>query len=325
MKYLLPVEQKGSISFKFTESDPLSIGNNQVRISVRSIGVNRADLLQKQGLYPPPKGESEIIGLEISGVITETGINCTRFKGGDKVFALLAGGGYAHEVVVDERLVMNNPVGLSFEQCAGIAEVFITAYQAMIEIGKLKRGECILIHAGASGLGTAAIQLASSIGARTVVTVGTDNKADFCRKLGADHTINYRKEDFESTMSRLGLQADVIIDPIGASYFQKNVAVAATDCRWVLLAFLGGRKVEEINITKFLVKRINLVGSTLRSRSLDYKSHLITEFSKRFLPLFQDGQLKPIMDRVFPWEEVDQAHAYIEANKNIGKVILRVE
>ncbi|TRX48582.1 NAD(P)H-quinone oxidoreductase [Fulvivirga sp. M361] len=309
------------------EAPTPQISNRQLLIKVRSCGVNRADILQREGKYPPPKGESPIIGLEVSGVVEEVGGECERFQAGDHVVALLAGGGYAEYVAVDESLVMPVPAGLSFEEAAGIAEVFITAYQALFYIAKLEKGQTALIHAGASGVGTAAIQLCHSIGAKSIVTAGSTEKIRFCEALGASSGINYRDTpafDGHVLEHTGGKGADVIIDPIGASYFDRNLKAIATDGRWVLLAAMGGAKVPEMNLGKLLVKRVSLTGSTLRSRDSTYKARLVRQFSEQFLNSFESGALKPVIDQVFPWEEVAKAHRYMEQNRNTGKIILSI-
>lgn len=315
------------------EADQLYLGETstpaadpgQLLIKVKASGVNRADILQRQGKYPPPKGESEIIGLEISGVVEEVGSDCTRYKKGDRVFALLAGGGYAEYVAIDERLVMPVPSDLSFEEAAGIAEVFLTAHQVLFLVAQLKQDEVALIHAGASGVGTAAIQLCRSAGAVVIVTAGSDEKVKFCQALGAEHGINYKTEsDFATRIMEYtnGHGADVIIDPVGAAYFDRNLEAVAPDGRWVLLAAMGGAKVQQANLAKLLMKRVTLSGSTLRARSKSYKATLVHDFAERFLPQFETGQLKPVIDRVFEWQDVAEAHTYMEQNKNMGKIVL---
>lgn len=298
--------------------------STQVLVKVKATALNRADTLQRQGLYPPPKGESEIMGLEMAGIIEEVGNQITKWKAGDRVFALLAGGGYAEYVTLDEQLLLPIPKNLSFEQAAAVAEVFLTAHQALFWLADLKRDEYVLIHAGASGVGTAAIQLAKLAGAQVIVTAGSSSKLQKCKELGADLAINYKEEDFTEQVKRFtqGKGANVIIDFIGASYDQQNMNSISVDGRWVVLAMLGGRK-GELDFAKLLMKRVKLMGSTLRARKLTYKAQLIADFSTRFLPEFVNGNLRPVIDSVFDWENVAEAHHYMEANKNTGKIILK--
>lgn len=316
----------------FGGPDQLYVGHHEmptldaesVLIKVSAAGVNRADVLQRTGKYPPPRGESEILGLEVSGIVESVGESCTKYKPDDKVMALCAGGGYAQYVKVPQGLVMPIPTGVSLEEAAAIPEVFITAYQVLFAIGKLNTGEWVLIHAGASGVGTAAIQLAKAVDAKVIVTVGTQEKAAFCEQLGADLAINYKQDpEWQESVREItnGHGADLIIDPVGASYFHKNLAAAAVDGRWILIAGMGGVEASEVNLAKILIKRISLIGSTLRSRSLAYKSELIDNFSNRFLHEF-DKALKPVIHRMFDYQDVAEAHAFMEDNRNIGKLLL---
>jgi len=313
-------------SLSIGEVNEPTVSSGEIQIKVRAIGVNRADTLQRKGLYPPPEGESEILGLEVAGEVCHIGEGCKRFKLGDRVFALLAGGGYAEYVCVDERLAMSIPENLSFEEAAGVAEVFLTAYQALFQLAELLADETVLIHAGASGVGTAAIQLAKFINARVVITAGTDEKIRFCKKLGADIGINYKtSSNFDEMILKQCIDGvEVVIDFVGASYFDRNVSVLKLDGRWVILAFLGGRVAKNLNLGGILMKRIKIMGSTLRARTTEYKAQLIKEFDKEFMTHFAGGELKPIIDKVFSWMEVEKAHEYMETNQNIGKIILKI-
>ena len=302
------------------------MNDHQILMKVKACGINRADILQREGKYPPPQGESNIIGLEVAGMVKEVGAACTRFKPGDKVFALLAGGGYAEYVAVDERLAMPIPEGLSFEEAAGVAEVFLTAHQTLFFVAGLKKHENILIHAGASGVGTAAIQLARLVGAKTLITAGSNEKVEFCRAMGADHGVNYQQSPaFDQWVKECtnGRGADVILDPVGASYFERNLNAIGMDGRWIILALMGGAKVPEVKLAKVLMKRITISGSTLRARTLDYKAALVEDFTAKFLDHFARKSLKPVIDRVFPWSKVAQAHIYMEQNRNMGKIVLK--
>lgn len=303
------------------------ITNNEVLIKVKATALNRADIMQRQGNYPPPKGASPILGLEMAGVVEEIGAHCSTYKPGDRVCALLPGGGYAEYAAVPEAMILPIPENLNFQQAAAIPEVFLTAYQCLFWIGQLKSNETVLIHAGASGVGTAAIQLAREIGAHIIVTAGSERKLAVCRDLGAEAAINYKDGPFASNVldATENRGVDLILDFVGASYWQQNLSALALDSRMVLIALLGGARVEQVNLGVLLRKRIQLTATTLRTRSLDYKIRLTREFADFALPRFADGRLKPVIDRIFPWECVVEAHQYMEANQNIGKIVLRVD
>lgn len=300
-------------------------GEDELLVRVRATALNRADVLQRKGQYPPPPGASEILGLECAGEVETTGAAVQRWRPGDRVCALLPGGGYAEFAVVPERMAMPIPEGFTFEQAAAIPEAFLTAYQALHWLGKVRANECVLIHAGASGVGTAAIQLAHHAGAIVAVTAGSKEKLQACRDLGAEYTINYKEEDFAPEIHEMtgGKGVDLIIDFIGAAYFQKNLSALATDGRLVNLAMMGGRMVKNADISPILRKRLTVTGSTLRNRSLAYKIELTEAFAAHAMPLFEQKKLAPIIARVFPWMAVAEAHRYMEANLNIGKIVLR--
>jgi len=297
---------------------------NEIRVKVKATAVNRADILQRQGHYPPPKGASPIMGLEIAGVVDEVGSKVTKWKVGDRIFGLLEGGGYAEYVTLNEDMAMPIPDSLSFEEAAAIPEVYLTGYQTLFWIGGLKQGERVLIHAGASGVGTAAIQMAKEKGAYVVVTAGSNEKCEACRKLGANLAINYKTDSFaEVIKASIGSSSiDVVLDFIGASYWEQNLEVLGMDGRHVLISTLGGSKLQNVDLRVIMNKRLTLTGTTLRSRDRDYKIRLVQEFIETMLPMFVKGRLKPVIDRVFPITEVQDAHRYMEANKNIGKIVL---
>lgn len=314
----------GSEVLALGEAPTPQIKANEILIKVKATAINRADTLQRKGAYPPPKGESELLGLEVAGIIEEVENADSNWKKGDRVMALLGGGGYAEYVAVNEGLVMPVPDKLSFQEAAGIPEVFLTAYQALFYLADLQANETVLLHAGASGVGTAAIQLIKKVGAKVIITASTPEKIDACKQLGADVGINYKEENFAERVKEIteGKGVNVIIDFVGASYYEKNIKSIATDGRWVVLAMLGGRKADGFDFGRLLMKRVKLMGSTLRSRSLAYKSQLIQDFSQQFLSDFSQAHLQPVIDCQFNWEEVAKAHDYIEANRNIGKVVL---
>jgi tumor protein p53-inducible protein 3 len=316
MKYISHAD--GSLSLKSTEVRAPC--RDEIMVKVTASGINRADLLQVAGHYPPPPGASEILGLEISGIVEEVGGEVVAFGKGDRVMGLLAGGGYAEYVTDQQGLFMKIPENIDIIDAAGIPEAFLTAYQGLFELSHLQKQETVLIHAGASGVGTAAIQLAKARGAQVIVTAGSVEKCDFCRELGAQHAIHYKQEDFEEVIKKIG-GVDVVIDPIGGHYFPKNINLLNTDGRYVVLAFMGGAQ-SNIELGKVLSKRIHVMGTTLRARSLDYKQHLIAGFELYFQEKLASGLIKPVIDTVFPVQAVTKAHAFMANNQNIGKLLL---
>lgn len=298
---------------------------NEVRIKVKATALNRADTMQRRGLYPPPPGASPILGLEVAGDVVSIGSSVTTAKVGDKVCALLAGGGYAQFACVHEDLLLPIPSGMDSGVAAGIPEVFLTAYQALIYLAELKEGETILIHAGASGVGTAAIQIAKSLGVKVIVTASA-GKHQLCKDLGASLCIDYRSQNFETEVSNYtdGKGVNVILDFLAASYFQQNINSMAVDGRMVMLAAMGGIKVSDLDMGKIVWKRLKIMGSTLRARSLDYKIKLSQDLKDQFWSNFENGTFKPIIDSQFDWTDVVKAHERMEANLNAGKIILNV-
>lgn len=297
----------------------------EVLVRVEATALNRADVLQRQGKYPPPPGESPILGLEMAGTVVETGKGVSKWRPGSRVCGLLGGGGYAEYAVIHEDMALPAPAGFDAVQAAAIPEVFLTAYQALNGLVQLKEGEMVLIHAGASGVGTAAIQLARAMGARAIVTASAAKQAA-CLELGAERAIDYQKEDFEAAVQEYtqGEGVDAIVDFIGAPYLQANLNLLRTDGRLVLLALMGGFKMEQLNILPVLRKRLQVMGSTLRARPLEYKAALSQGLFRFAWPLFEQGKLKPVIDTVFDWHDVADAHRYMEANRNVGKIVLRV-
>lgn len=308
------------------EVDPPIPGAREILVEVEATALNRADLLQRQGKYPPPEGESDIMGLEMAGVVKKVGVEVKKWKVGDAVCGLLPGGGYAQLAKIHEDMALPLPKGFSMEEAAAVPEVFLTAFQALSWLGGLEKGETVLIHAGASGVGTAAIQMARVMGARPIITA-SKNKHAFCLDLGAAHAIDYKNQDFEAEINKITHKrgAHLIVDFIGAPYFQKNLNALASDGRLVMLGFLGGARLPEVNLAPVLRKRLQIQGSTLRSRSLDYKIRLSKDMCDFAWPLLENRQLKPIIDKVFSWEKVVEAHRYMEANKNVGKIVLKLE
>jgi len=302
-------------------------GPGQVLIQVAATSVNRADLQQRAGSYPPPPGESEILGLEAAGVIAEVGEGATGWRTGDRVMTLLGGGGYAEYAAAPAATLMPVPDGLDLVQAAAISEVFITAYLNVFREAGLKPGETLLVHGGASGVGTAAIQLVKALGGgRVIVTVGSKAKAEACQALGADHAILYKEEDFAERASALteGRGPDVILDHIGAAYLEKNLSCLALYGRLVIIGLLGGARAE-LNIGRMMVKRQRIIGSVLRARPVDEKAAVTRAFADAAVPKFANGELKPVIHEVMPLDEVRRAHELVGANANTGKVILVVD
>lgn len=325
MKAIIIKEPGGPEVLSVGEHPAPSLGENEVRIKVKATALNRADTMQRRGLYPPPPGASPILGLEVAGVVEAKGSSVTSAKVGDKVCALLAGGGYAEYACVHEDLLLPIPSGMDYTNAAGIPEVFLTAYQALIYLADLQAGETILIHAGASGVGTAAIQIAKCLGAKVIVTASS-GKHQLCKDLGANHCVDYKTQNFETEVDSItdGKGVNVILDFLAASYFQQNINSMAVDARMVMLAAMGGIKVTDLDMGKIVWKRLKIMGSTLRARSLDYKIKLTKDLKDQFWAKFEDGSFKPIIDSQFDWTDVVKAHERMEANLNAGKIILNI-
>lgn len=317
MRFVLD-DETGLLSLQ--EQDTVYPGPDDIRIKVVGSGINRADLLQKQGKYPPPPGASATLGLEVAGVVDAIGSKVKNFQIGDHVMGLLAGGGYAESVADHADLFMPIPKSTSLIEAAGIPEAFLTSYQVLFQLGQLKPNESVLIHAGASGVGSAAIQLAKAIGSTVYTTVGSEEKTTFCKQLGADAVVNYRLNDFEQIIHNQG-GVDLVIDVVGGNYFQKNINVLKTDGRYIVVAFMGGAKVN-VHLGQILTKRIRLQGTTLRARSIPYKKQLIQDFLNQFNNHLTSGKIRPIIDQVFPITSVNEAHDYMEKNLNKGKIVL---
>jgi putative PIG3 family NAD(P)H quinone oxidoreductase len=296
-----------------------------LRIRVAATAVNRADLLQRRGLYPPPPGASPILGLECAGEVVESAPDVTGFRPGDRVMALLSGGGYAEQVVVDAGSAMPVPAALSLEEAAALPEVCLTVFSNVFQLGGLAAGGSLLVHGGGSGIGTAAIRMVKAAGARVFVTAGSDAKCERCRALGADLAVNYRTGDFVAAVKQAtgGEGVDVVLDSIGAPYFERNLAALRTGGRLVLIGLMGGAKTE-LNLGVLLARRLSLIGSTLRSRSHAEKAAVVAGFRARFGRELESGALRPVVDRVLPLEQAAEAHRLLEASEHFGKVVLRV-
>ena len=296
---------------------------DELLVKVHAAALNRADTFQRKGQYPPPEGASEILGLDIAGTVEAMGPGCVNWSEGDSVFGLVPGGGYAEYAVIHKDMAMAIPPGLSMVEAAAIPEVFLTAYQALHWLGEMQAKDHVLIHAGASGVGTAAIQLVRQARAHPYITASA-SKHDVCGDLGAEVTVDYTSEDFAQRIQDVtaGRGVDIVIDFVGAPYFHKNVASLAVDGRIIQLATLGGSTVNEVSLRALMAKRIHLLASTLRSRSRAYKVRLTSEFAADLLPHFVDGALQPVIDSTFDWAEAAAAHRRMENNDNAGKIVL---
>jgi putative PIG3 family NAD(P)H quinone oxidoreductase len=306
---------------------PRPPGPGQVLLRVAATAVNRADLQQRSGNYPPPPGESEILGLEAAGVIEAVGEGVEGWSRGDRAMTLLGGGGYAELALAPAGTLMPIPAGLDLTTAAALPEVFLTAYLNVFREAGLREGETLLVHGGASGVGTAAIQLAKALRSATVfVTVGSEDKAAACRELGADEAVLYRREDFAERVRELtgGKGADVILDHIGAKYLEPNLACLAPYGRLVIIGLLGGAKAE-LNIGRLMVKRQRVIGSVLRARPVAEKAALTAAFREEVLPLFESGRLRPVIHAILPLAEARAGHEMMGANANTGKIVLQVD
>jgi putative PIG3 family NAD(P)H quinone oxidoreductase len=305
------------------EVDAPALGPNDLRIRVAAAGVNRADLLQRRGMYPPPPGASPLLGLECAGEVIEVGVRVTGWKRGDRAMALLAGGGYAEQVVVDAGSAMPVPQALSDTEAAGLPEVYLTVFLNVFQLGSLGEGGTLLVHGGGSGIGTAAIQLAKLAGAKVIVTAGSDEKCARCQALGADLAVNYRTENFTDAVRGAtgGAGVDVVLDSIGASYLEGNLASLASGGRLVLIGLMGGAKAE-LNLALLLARRLSLIGSTLRTRSLEEKARLVAAFRARFGAELEAGRIRPVVDRQLSFSQAGDAHRLLQASEHFGKVVL---
>jgi putative PIG3 family NAD(P)H quinone oxidoreductase len=312
-----------------TSADP-TFGADEVLVDIHATALNRADLMQRAGNYPPPPGAPDIIGLEMAGVIAQTGADVQGWQVGDRVCALLPGGGYAEQVAVPQAMLMPIPTGWDFNTAAGLPEVYLTAFVNLYMEASLQPGETVLVHGGASGVGTAAIQLLQASGNPVIVTAGSDDKCAACADLGADLAINYRTEDFvervrtfTNSQGSSGQGVDVIMDMVGADYLAKNLSLLKLKGRLVFISTLSGTKTE-IDLRHLMGKRLRLIGSVLRSRALAEKVAIKETFMAKFWPLVEAGTIKPVIDTIYPIAQANVAQQQMAENRNIGKIILQV-
>jgi putative PIG3 family NAD(P)H quinone oxidoreductase len=321
------VEKPGDESvLKLGEVPEPSIKPDEILIRVRAAGVNRADLLQRQGFYPPPPGASEIIGMECAGEVVAVGSNAPGWKAGDRAMALIPGGGYAEKAVAHFGSAMKIPAALSFEEAAGVPEVFLTVYLNCFMLGAIKRGESALIHGGGSGIGTASIQLLKEAGVRVIVTAGSDEKCDQCRKLGADVAINYKSGPFAPAVKAAtdGRGVDVILDSIGGAYLAGNIESLGQGGRLVLIGLMQGTRAE-IDLAAVLRRHLKIYGSTLRSRSAAEKAQIVAAFLAQFGTALEAGKLRPPIYKVVPAADAATAHRMMEASEHFGKIVLKFD
>jgi NADPH2:quinone reductase len=323
---VIGISKPGGPEVLLPETRPIpKPGPDEILIKVLAAGVNRPDVAQRMGHYPPPPGASDLPGLEVAGEVVAVGSSAKKHKVGDKVMSLVAGGGYAQYCIAQDAQAMTVPPALSILEAGAIPETLMTVWHNVFERGALKPGETLLVHGGSSGIGTMAIQLAKAFGAKVIVTVGSKEKADACVKLGADRAINYRTEDFvaEVKATTSGNGADVILDMVGGDYIERNYDAAAIDGRVVQIAFLGAPKAD-VNFTKLMVKRLTHTGSTLRPRSNADKAKMVAAIEEKVIPFLREGRIKPVMDRTFPLEKAVDAHRRMETSEHIGKIVLEV-
>src|ERR1700694_794583 len=323
---VIGISKPGGPEVLLPETRPVPApGPGEILIKVIAAGVNRPDVAQRSGSYPPPPGASDLPGLEVAGEVVAVGPGAAKHKPGDKVMSLVAGGAYAQYAIAQDAQAMTVPPSLSMIEAGAIPETLMTVWHNVFERGGLKAGETLLTHGGSSGIGTMAIQLAKAFGAKVIVTVGSKEKADACLKLGADRAINYKTEDFVTEVKNAtdGPGANVILDMVGGDYIERNYDAAAIEGRVVQIAFLGGPKAT-VNFAKLMVKRLHHTGSTLRPRSNTDKAAMVAAIEAKVMPLLREGRIKPLIDSTFPLEKAADAHRRMETSEHIGKIVLVV-
>lgn len=326
MKAIRVIAENGGPQLVWQEVADPDYGPDEVLVAIHASALNRADLFQAAGNYPPPPGAPDILGLDMAGTIAAVGANVADWQVGDRVCALLPGGGYAEKVAVPHRMLMPLPDDWTFEEAAALPEVFLTAFVNIFMEAHFEPGETVLVHGGASGVGTAAIQLVREAGGHIVVTAGKPEKVAACRELGADLAINYNEADFvEQTRAFTGgAGVDIVIDMVGADYLARNLGLLKPKGRLVFISTLSGSQAE-IDLGSLMRRRLRLIGSVLRSRSLEEKVEITEQFMDRFWPLLEKGTIKPVIDTVYPVEQAGEAHQYMADYRNIGKIVLKVK
>jgi NADPH2:quinone reductase len=320
----IAIRAPGGPEMLVPESRPLPApADHEVLVKVAAAGVNRPDVMQRKGLYPPPAGATDIPGLEIAGEVITPGAKVSRWKAGDRVMALVVGGGYAQFCLAHQSHALPVPENLSAIEAAAIPETFFTVWHNVFERGGLKPGETLLVHGGSSGIGTAAIQLAKALGSRVIATAGSSEKCEACRRLGADLAVNYKSEDFVAATKAAteGRGANVILDMVGGDYIERNYEAAAVEARVVQIAFQGSPKAM-VDFRRIMLKRLTHTGSTLRARSIEDKGAIAHAVEEHVLPLLAAGGVKPVIDSTFPLQQAAAAHARMESSAHIGKIVL---
>jgi putative PIG3 family NAD(P)H quinone oxidoreductase len=293
----------------------------QVLIEVFASGVNRADILQRQGKYPPTQGVSDILGLEVAGKIVKIGEDVTTFKEGDKVFALLEGGGYAEFAVANVACVLPIPQNMNYVEAASLPEALFTAYSNLFFYAKMQKGESLLMHGGTSGIGVIAIQMAKEFGIKCFATAGSEKKCEFLNSLGVDLAINYKEQDFVEAIKQAG-GVDVVLDMVGGDYFQKNLSILKQSGRLISIAMQNGAKTD-INFAPLLLKNLTIIGTTLRNKPVDFKASIAKDLISLVLPKIASGRIKPVIDSVFSIDEAQKAHDLMQSGQHIGKIVLK--
>jgi NADPH:quinone reductase len=325
MKAIIITQPGGPEVLQIAERPKPTYSPDEVLVKVYAAGINRPDVFQRKGNYPPPPGAPpDIPGLEIAGIIAETGANITRWKMGDKVCALVMGGGYAEYCNVPEGQCLSVPGNLTFEEAASLPETFFTVWSNVFDRGKLKANESLLVHGGSSGIGVTAIQMAKAMGHTVYITAGTDEKCKFCEELGAAKAINYKTENFADVIKQItnGKGVDVILDMIGGDYTAGNIQSLAEEGRLVLINTMNGKDVQ-VDLSVVMRKRLTITGSMLRSRDVAFKADIAQNLEIVIWPLIASGKIKPIINKVFPAEQAADAHRLIESSEHVGKIVLQ--
>jgi NADPH:quinone reductase len=324
MRYITHGDGGGPEVLRLAEGALPAIGPREVLIQVHFAGLNRADLLQRAGKYPPPSGASPILGMEVAGRVAALGPEVTAWKVGDQVCALTPGGGYADFCRTDASHCLALPRGFDLANAAAIPEAFFTVWTNLVDRGRLQPGENVLIHGGSSGIGYTAIQIAKQFGANVFTTVGDEQKAKFCRGLGADHVINYRTHDFVAEMKRItgARGVDIVLDMVGGPYIEKNISLLTFEGRLVQIAFLEGSTVPDFDFMPIMLRRLIVTGSTLRPRSVEEKGNIAHALRERVWPLLESGLVKIVIYKIFPMSEVAEAHRMMERGEHTGKIVL---
>ena len=324
MKYIEITQAGGPEVLKVVQGKKPEIKEDEILIEVYATGINRPDILQRQGLYPMPKGVTPVPGLEVAGVVEAVGSEVSEFKVGDQVCGLTNGGGYAEYCVVPASQTLNIPAGVSFIQAAAIPETFFTVWANLFQMGKAKAGETVLIHGGSSGIGTTALMLCKALGIKTFATVGSDEKVQAIAHL--TDAINYKTDDFETYINEKSDNhgVDVVLDIVGAPYFERNLNLLRKDGRLVYLAFLGGAKVKDAKLGPIMMKRLTITGSTMRARNTAEKAEISQGLQEHVWPLLEQGQCIPMIYKTFKFDQIQDAHRAMDTGEHIGKIVVEV-